>query len=104
MDLSKVLDTLDHTLLTTKLQIYGFDRPFLEFKKNYLTKRKQGFKVGNCVRGWRRITLGVQQGSILEPLLFNIFVNDIFFLIKIRHYEIILTTIPSFLVKKHLIK
>ena len=82
MDLSKVFDTLDHSLLIAKLEAYGFDSLSLGFMKNCLTNRKQRYMVGNCFSVWRKITSGVSQGSTLGLLLFNIFLNDIFLFAK----------------------
>ena len=104
MDLSKSFDTLDHSLLIAKLEAYGFDILSLELMKNYLTNRKQKCEVGNCFSIWRKIIPRVPQSYILGPSLFNIFINDTFFLLKIQHFAIMLTTMPGFLVKKYLIK
>ena len=79
-DLSKAFDCLNHKLLIAKLNAYGFDENSLQFIYSYLTERKQRTKVNNSLSEWKIIKSGVPQGSILGPLLFNIYMNDIFWL------------------------
>ena len=82
MDLSKAFDSLNHELLITKLRCYGLDQNAAEFFKSYLSNRYQCCKINNTLGDWRKIIAVVPQGSILGPLLFNIFLNDIFFFLN----------------------
>ena len=81
MDLSKAFDTLNHNLLIAKLGADGFETDALRYMKSYLTNRKQRVRVNKTFNEWERITTGMLQGSISGPLLFNIFLNDLFLLV-----------------------
>ena len=82
MDLSKAFDSLNNELLLAKLEAYDLDNNAVSFMRSYLTNRLQRCKINNSFSEWAKTSSAVPQGSVLGPLFFNIFINDIFLFLQ----------------------
>ena len=75
--MSAAFDIVDHPILLKKLQLYGFDSGFLEWIASYLDNRSQCVSIDGCLSKLRLVQQGVPQGSVLGPLLYIIFTNEL---------------------------
>ena len=85
MDLSKAFDTLNHELSIAKLHAYGFTKKSLKLIKSSLTDCWQRTKISTNFSVWSKLLTGVLQGSVLGPLLLNIYLNDLFYITEMTN-------------------
>ena len=98
MDLSKAFDCIPHDLLIAKLDSYGLDRHLLKYINSYLDNRKQCVRINNINSAFNDVISVGLEGSVVGPILFNVFFNDFFLFINHATFHNFAddNTLPSF--------
>ena len=77
VDFSKAFETINHSVLLKKFKLYGFDIKSIKLMENYISTKTQVTNVNGFITQPRSVTCGTEQGPILGPLIYIMYVNDV---------------------------